>query len=81
MKKVYTDPIIQHIASRITSYRFEHDLTQEELASEAGIHRNYLGYIEKGSINIGMIALERIAFAMHMTPADLLDGYDPMEDE
>jgi transcriptional regulator with XRE-family HTH domain len=40
------------------------NLTQEELAERAGIHRTYLSDVERGSRNICLMNIERVASAL-----------------
>jgi transcriptional regulator with XRE-family HTH domain len=42
------------------------DLSQEELASRAGVHRTYLSDIERGARNITITVLTRLAEALEM---------------
>jgi transcriptional regulator with XRE-family HTH domain len=44
--------------------REELGLTQEDLADRAGIHRTYLSDIERGSRNVSLINIERVAAAL-----------------
>lgn len=53
--------------------RKERRLSQETLADLAGIHRNYLGGIERGERNVGIDNLEKIAVALNVTASRLLD--------
>jgi transcriptional regulator with XRE-family HTH domain len=39
-------------------------LTQEELAERAGIHRTYLSDVERGSRNLSLVNIERLAAAL-----------------
>lgn len=49
-------------------------ISQEELAFKCGIHRTYIGSVERGERNIGLINIVRIANALNLKPADLLKG-------
>ena len=42
-------------------------LTQEEFAERAGIHRTYLSDIERGTRNVSLINIERVAQGLSMT--------------
>ena len=55
-------------------------LSQEAVAEISGLHRSYLGGIERGEHTMGVVNLERIARAMNVLPADLLvDPDKPLE--
>jgi transcriptional regulator with XRE-family HTH domain len=47
------------------------DLTQEELAERAGIHRTYLSDVERGARNLSLVNIERLAAALTLTMAEL----------
>jgi transcriptional regulator with XRE-family HTH domain len=47
-------------------------LTQEELAERAGIHRTYLSDVERGSRNVSLLNIERLASALDQEPSELL---------
>jgi transcriptional regulator with XRE-family HTH domain len=47
--------------------------TQEVLADLAGLHRNYVGYVERGEHNAGIDNLERLAGALGVPLRQLLD--------
>ena len=51
--------------------REELGLTQEDLAGKAGIHRTYLSDIERGSRNVSLINIERVAAALSMKISEL----------
>jgi transcriptional regulator with XRE-family HTH domain len=46
-------------------------LTQEDLAEKASIHRTYLSDIERGSRNVGLINIDRIASALSLPVSEL----------
>jgi len=51
--------------------RHDVGVSQEELAHRAGIHRTYLGDIERGHRNPAMINICRIAAALGVKPSAL----------
>ena len=55
----------------VKARREELGLTQENLAERAGIHRTYLSDIERGSRNVSLINIERVAGALTMPISEL----------
>ena len=51
-------------------------LSQEEFAARAGIHRNYVGEVERGQRNVAILNMARIARALNVTLASLLREAD-----
>src|SRR5687767_8794358 len=47
--------------------REELDLTQDDLADRAGIHRTYLSDIERGTRNVSLVNIERLAAALEVS--------------
>ena len=56
--------------------REEQGLTQEELAEKAKIHRTYLSDIERGSRNVSLINIEKVAAALSLTISELFQRID-----
>ena len=46
-------------------------LTQEEFAERAGIHRTYLSDIERGTRNVSLVNIERVALGLSMKVSEL----------
>jgi transcriptional regulator with XRE-family HTH domain len=46
-------------------------LTQEEFAERAGIHRTYLSDVERGSRNVSLVNIERLASALSLEVSEL----------
>jgi transcriptional regulator with XRE-family HTH domain len=61
------------VARNIRRLRLERGLTQEELAARIRITRNYVGMIERQENSPTVAMLERIAKALGIEPARLLD--------
>lgn len=47
--------------------------SQEAFADAVGVHRTYLGLIERGAVNVTLTTLEKLATALRLTPGRLLD--------
>ncbi|ANH76632.1 helix-turn-helix domain protein [Ralstonia insidiosa] len=47
-------------------------LSQEELAERAGVHRTYIGMLERAEKNVTIYNIERVAVALGVEPAVLL---------
>ena len=57
----------------VRSFRASLGISQEELASRTRIHRTYIGGIERGERNPTLLMIHRIAQALAVTPAVLLE--------
>jgi transcriptional regulator with XRE-family HTH domain len=56
----------------IREVRVGKGLSQERLAELAGLHRTYVGDVERGQRNVALINIERLARALGMHPSELL---------
>lgn len=59
-------------ASRLRQIRQVKGLSQEELADRAGLHRTYVGSVERGERNISIDNIERLAKALEIDIIELL---------
>lgn len=56
--------ILLTVGNNVRRYRKQLNISQEELAYRAGLHRTYIGMIERAEKNITLINLEKIAIAL-----------------
>lgn len=67
---------LQRFGSRVRAERERLGVSQEELADRASVHRTYLGGVERGERNVGLLNLLRIARALRVSPAVLLKDFE-----
>jgi transcriptional regulator with XRE-family HTH domain len=60
----------------VRDLRDERGISQEVLASEIGLHRTYIGSIERGERNVSLNNIVRIASALGVRASDLLTRAD-----
>lgn len=60
-------------ARNLREIRVKQGLSQEELADIAGLHRTYVGSVERGERNISIDNMERLASALKINIQDLLN--------
>jgi transcriptional regulator with XRE-family HTH domain len=59
-------------AQRLRQIRQIKELSQEELADMAGLHRTYVGSIERSERNVSIDNMERLANALEVDITELL---------
>ena len=65
--------INEEVGFNIRRIREKRGLSQEKLGALAGLHRAYIGQIERGEKNIGLKNLEKIAKALEVPVRFLVD--------
>lgn len=64
----------RRVGRNLRAYRVARGLSQEAFADVLGVHRTYMGGLERGERNLTLKSLERIAGSLALDPLDLLQG-------
>jgi transcriptional regulator with XRE-family HTH domain len=62
------------VGRNLRAHREQRGYSQEAFAQLLGVHRTYLGALERGERNLTLKSLERIAASLNVDPLDLLHG-------
>lgn len=60
----------------IAEKRQEQGLTQEKLSFKSGLHRTYIGMIERGERNITLVNVMKLAEALNLTLSKMFEEYE-----
>ncbi len=70
------DDQIQRLGQRIRELRTGKGWSQEAFADVCGVHRTYMGHLERGEKNLSFRSIVRVADALDVTLAELFAGLD-----
>ncbi|MGV3529134.1 MAG: helix-turn-helix domain-containing protein [Flavisolibacter sp.] len=65
--------ILIKFGEKVRDFRKSQNLSQEELASKADLHRTYIGMIERAEKNITLSNIEKLAKALGIEVKDLFE--------
>lgn len=68
------DKTLIKLGKNLKSLRELADISQEELAGNANLHRNFVGMIERAEREVGIKKLIQIAQALKAKPSDIFKG-------
>lgn len=68
------ESILLRFGVAVQSRRKALNLSQEQLAESAGVHRTYIGMIERAEKNITLVNIEKIAKALKVSISELVEG-------
>jgi transcriptional regulator with XRE-family HTH domain len=66
----------QALGRRIRELRSKRGWSQEEFADICGLHRTYMGSIERGERNLTIVSILTVAQHLEMTVSQLLSGLE-----
>lgn len=64
--------ILTQFGSRVKELRTKNKLTQEQFAQKTGLHKNYIGMVERGERNPSLINIQIIANGLNVTISELM---------
>ncbi len=62
----------QVLAENVIAFRQRAEISQDEFAARSGLHRTYVGAVERCERNVTLATLELLASAMKCTVPELL---------
>lgn len=70
---------LQAVGHRIRTRREGQNLTQAQLGERCGLHRTFIGSVERGERNVAILNLRNIAQALRLPLQDLLSDQGDQE--
>ena len=68
---------VENFGKKLRLLRDLQGISQEELASRAGLHRTYIGSIERGERNLSLKNIYKLADALNITPVSFFEENHP----
>lgn len=65
------DEVKTQFGLTVKSWRNRRGISQEELAERAGLHRTYVSDVERGSRNVSLASIDRLAAALEISVSQL----------
>lgn len=65
--------VLKQFGNKVREERLKKGLSQEELAEKAGVHRTYVGMIERAEKNITLRNIQKVAEALDLPISDLFN--------
>jgi transcriptional regulator with XRE-family HTH domain len=65
---------LRQVGFRIRELRVSRKLTQAQLAESCGLHRTFIGSVERGERNVAILNLRLMARTLRVPLADLIEG-------
>lgn len=62
---------LEIFASKVRNLREQQGLSQEKLAEKSGLHRTYIGMVERLERNPSLISIYKIAEGLNVNPKEL----------
>ncbi len=67
------EDVLIKFGRRVKQLRKEKKWTQQDLADKSGLHKNYIGMVERGERNPSLINISKISEALLVRISELLE--------
>lgn len=67
-------PLAEELGNRVRMAREVARISQETLGELAGVHRTYVGHLERGEVNPTLYSIVRVATALDVDAGELVKG-------
>jgi len=67
--------VLIKFGEKVREERLKQSLSQEQLASKAGVHRTYIGMVERAEKNITLENIEKITKALELNLGDIFKNF------
>lgn len=64
----------QTFGNRVRTQRLALGLSQEELGDRSGLHRTYIGHLERGEVNPSLLNILKVSAALKIDAGELVKG-------
>lgn len=68
------DPVLVRLGANLRKAREKQGWSQEEMAFHCGVHRTYVGSVERGEYNVTVLTLRKFTQTLGMTLREALRG-------
>lgn len=70
------EELLKVLGQRIRDLRLKQGYSQESFADRCGVHRTFMGTVERGESNLSFSNLAKIADALGITLSQMLSGVE-----
>ena len=70
------DDLLKRLGQRFRELRVQRGWSQEQFADVCGVHRTYMGHLERGEKNLSFSSIVRVANALDVSLAELFGGLE-----
>jgi transcriptional regulator with XRE-family HTH domain len=75
--QAFSTLLLKALGQRIRELRAERGYSQESFADKCGVHRTFMGTVERGESNLSFQNIARVAITLDVTLSNLFLGLEP----